>query len=85
MVFPLGIALAGIEMQQPTLARTVPNRDRCGGSNRRRSPVHRVESASACVLPRGAGTRTHASGGCRHCLATWAAPSASTAATRVLV
>jgi hypothetical protein len=48
--------------------------DRCGGSNRRRSPVHRVESASACVLPRGAGTRTQASGGCRHCLATWAAP-----------
>jgi predicted metal-binding integral membrane protein DUF2182 len=50
------------------------DRDRCGGSNRRRSPVHRVESASACALPRGAGTRTHASGGCRHCLATWAAP-----------
>ena len=24
VVFPLGIALAGIEMQQPTLARTVP-------------------------------------------------------------
>ena len=56
-VFPVGVALAALEMRQPALAGAVPIAVGSGGADRRRLPVHRVEGASPCLLPRGARAR----------------------------
>ena len=50
------------------------DRGRCGRPDRRRAPVHRVEGASPCLLPRGARARPYAAGRRRHGLATRPAP-----------
>ena len=50
-VFPLGAALAAIEMQQPALARAVPIAAGVVVLDRRRAPVQRVEGTSPCLLP----------------------------------
>ena len=73
-VFPLGVALAAIEMQQPALARAVPFAVGCGHPDRRRTPVHRVEGTSSCLLPGGPGTQQYVTGRRRHGLATRPAP-----------
>ena len=72
--FPVGAALAAIEMQQPTLARSVPIAIGRGRPDRGLLPVHRVEGTSPCRLPGGTRTRPHAAGRPRHGLATRPAP-----------
>ena len=83
--FPLGVALAAVEMQLPALARAVPIAVGVIVLHRRRAAVHRVEGTSPCLLPGGTGARP------RSCRRTPARPgdtacaSASTAATAVPV
>ena len=79
-IFPLGAALAEIEMQQPALARAVPIAVGAVVLDRRRPAVHRVEGASPCLLPGSVRLRSR---GChrglrrdRHGLATRPAPRA---------
>ena len=55
-VFPFGVALAEVAMQQPPLARAVPIGDRRGRADRRRAAVHRVEGAPSGLLPGAPGT-----------------------------
>ena len=50
-VFPLGVALAEVEMQQPALARAVPIAAGVVVLIAGRAPVHRVEGATPCLLP----------------------------------
>ena len=84
-VFPLGVALAEVEMQQPALARAVPIAAGVVVLIAGRAPVQRVEGASPCLLPRGTRARSV------RCRPTPARPgdtacaSASTAATAVPV
>ena len=54
-VFVLGVALAGIEMESPALARTVPVAGRCGGPDRRRRSSSR--RGRRITLPAGARHR----------------------------
>jgi predicted metal-binding membrane protein len=63
--FPLGVALAAVEMQLPALARR-SDRGRCGRPDRRRAPVHRVKGTSPCLLPGGTGARPYVAGGRWH-------------------
>jgi predicted metal-binding membrane protein len=61
--FPIGVALAAIEMQQPAAGARRTDRVRCGRPDRRRAPVHRVEGTSPCLLPGRSRARAHAAGG----------------------
>ena len=72
--FPLGVALAAIEMQQPALARAVPIAVGVVVLIAGCPPVHRVEGASPCLLPGGTRARPYAAGRRRHGLATRPAP-----------
>ena len=71
--FPVGVALATVEMQRPALARAVPIAVGVVVLIAGVAPVHRVEGASPRVLPGGIGARP-AAGGRRRGLATWPAP-----------
>ena len=72
--FPLGVALAAIEMQQPALARAVPIAVGVVVLIAGVAPAHRVEGASPRLLPGGARARPYAAGRRRHGLATRPAP-----------
>ena len=65
-------------MQRSKLAKVVPIAVRpVHRRDRWRARIQRVEGPSPCPLPGDAGARLHASGGCRHGLARWAAPRPS--------
>jgi len=81
--FPLGVALAAIEMQEPVLARAVPIAVGVVVLIRRRPPAHRVEGASPCLLPGGTRTRPYAAAPAPARHGGTACASASTAATAV--
>ena len=49
--YPLGVALAAIEMLEPAAGARRPDRGRCGRPDRRLPPAHRVEGTSPCLLP----------------------------------
>jgi predicted metal-binding membrane protein len=49
--FPLGVALAAVEMQLPALARAVPIAVGEVALIAGRAPVHGVEGTSPCLLP----------------------------------
>jgi predicted metal-binding membrane protein len=66
--FPVGVALAEIEMQQPARARR-SDRGRRSHPDRRRPPVHRMEGASPRALPGGRRSRPYARVRRRHRLA----------------
>ena len=72
--FPLGVALAAIEMQQPALAARRTDRGRCGRPDCRRVSVHRVEGTSPRLLPRGTRARAHVARRRGHGVATRHAP-----------
>ncbi len=67
--FPLGVALAAVEMQQPAPARQVPIAVGVVVPDRRHPPVHRLEGASPGLLPGGTWGRPYAAGRRRHGLA----------------
>ena len=81
--FPLGVALAAVEMQPAGAGARRTGRGRWGRPDRRRPPVHRVESASPRLLPGGTRARPHAAGRRRHGLATRPPPRRSTAPAAV--
>ena len=72
--FPLGVALAAIEMQQPALARAVPIAVGVVVLIAGVLQLSRVEGASPRLLPGGARARPYAAGRRRHGLATRPAP-----------
>ena len=72
--FPLGVALAAIEMRAAGAGARRSDRGRRGRPDRRLAPVHRVEGASPRLLPGGTRARPYAAGRRRHGLATRPAP-----------
>ena len=82
-VFPLGVALAAIEMRLPSLARAIPIAAGGVGTERRRAPVHHAEGASACLLPGSAAARPFVPGGLLDDLGGTACASTSIAAPAV--
>ena len=70
--FPIGVALAAVEMRSPALAGAVPIA--VGVVILIAAPIHRLEGTSPCLLPGGTEARPYVAGGRRHGLATPPAP-----------
>ena len=81
--FPLGVALAAIEMQQPALARAVPIAVGVVMLIAGCTPAHRVEGASPGVLPRDTRARPYTAGRRRARPGDTVCASVSTASTVV--
>ena len=72
--FPLGVALAALEMRLPPLARAVPFAVGAVVLLAGLAPAHRLESTPAGLLPGEAGVRPDVAGRCRYGVATRVAP-----------